>query len=103
MARYYHADIVAESDGVVTLQIDFGEPASNDAIVPDALAAIAALHLPGGRGVKFDGKASLPVAMALAHQVAHLYGFVACRDPKLSRFVVAISHDPAVRPGDLID
>jgi CRISPR-associated protein Csx3 len=103
MARYYQAIISGESAGITTLAIGFGEPAPNDLIVRDALAALADLHLRGGRGIKFDGKASLPVAMALAHQVAHLYGFVACRDPKLSRFVVAISHDPAVRPGDLIE
>jgi CRISPR-associated protein Csx3 len=40
--------------------------------------------------------------MALAHAVAHLYGYVACYDPKLQGYVVAISHDPSVRPGDLL-
>jgi hypothetical protein len=74
MARYYQAEISSESAGVTTLRIDFGERASNDLIMPDALAALSALCLAGGRGLKFDGKASLPVAMALAHEVAHLYG-----------------------------
>lgn len=72
-------------------------------IVPDAVLAVARLNLPGGRGVLFNGAASLPVAMALAHAVAHLYQFVACWDPKLSRYVVAISHTPDVRPGDLVE
>jgi CRISPR-associated protein Csx3 len=103
MAHYYRAEIGGESDGVTTVRVDFGEPATNQSIVPDAIEALAALRLPGGRGVRFDGRASLPVAMALAHQVAHLYGFVAWRDPKLEKYVVAISHDPAVRPGDLLE
>jgi CRISPR-associated protein Csx3 len=34
--------------------------------------------------------------------VAHLFGFVAFFDPKLRQFVVCVSHDPGVRPGDLI-
>jgi CRISPR-associated protein (Cas_csx3) len=52
---------------------------------------------------RIDRALSLPVAMALAHAVAHRFGFVAMRDPKLGKFVVAISHDPAVRPGDLLE
>jgi CRISPR-associated protein Csx3 len=40
--------------------------------------------------------------MALAHAVAHLYGYVACYDPKLQGYVVAISHDPSFRPGQLL-
>jgi CRISPR-associated protein Csx3 len=40
--------------------------------------------------------------MAMAHAVAHLFGFVACFDPKLSAYVVAISHDPAYKPGQLL-
>ena len=103
MPRYYTAEIASVADGITTLRIAFAEPATNADALPDALAALDALRLPGGRGLKFDGPASLPIAMALSHRVAHLYGFIACRDPKLSRYVVAISHDPAVRPGDLID
>jgi CRISPR-associated protein Csx3 len=103
MGAYYHARIAGEEDGVVTLEVGFGTPASNDVIVPDAVAAIAGLGLKGGRGIKIDGPASLPVAMAIGHAVAHLFGWVACKDPKLGRFVVAISHDPARRPGDLMD
>jgi CRISPR-associated protein Csx3 len=90
-------------DGVATIRIAFGVPATNDRIVPDAISALDALGLQGGRGIRFDGPARLPVAMALAHAVAHRFGFVAMRDPKLGKFVVAISHDPAVRPGDLLE
>jgi len=89
-------------DGLTLLKIGFGAPADNDKNVVDAIAAIGALQLPGGRGLLFDGPSSIPVAVALAHAVAHLYQFVAVRDPKLSAFVVAISHTPDVRPGELI-
>lgn len=102
MSEYYKINCSDAGGGVTLLEISFGAPAQNDKIVPDAVAAIAALALPGGKGLKFNGAASLPVAMALAHAVAHLYGWVACFDPKLGRYVVVISHDPACRPGDLL-
>ena len=103
MAATYTCEIVGSRDGIVTVRIDFAEPATNDRIVPDALLALGQLSLAGGRGICFDGPASLPVAMALAHSVGHRFGFVACWDPKLKRYVVSISHDPAFRPGDLIE
>jgi CRISPR-associated protein Csx3 len=90
-------------DGVTTVRIAFGEPATNDRIVRDAIEALAQLSLDGGKGIKFNGAASLPVAMALAHAVAHRYGFVAIFDPKLGKYVVAISHDPALRAGELVE
>jgi hypothetical protein len=61
------------------------KPAANTQVVPDAIAALAALKLTGGRGIHFNGPASLPVAMALAHAD-----------------VVAISHDPSFCPGQLL-
>lgn len=101
---YYHAELGASrSDRLQLIRIGFGAPANNDVIVQDAIQAIEQLKLPGGKGVLFDGPASVPVAMALAHAVAHLYQFVAFFDPKLGRFVVAISHTPDHRPGDLIE
>jgi len=103
VAEYYQVGIEAVKDGVTTLRLAFGAPALNDAIVRDALLALSALHREGGRGVRFNGPASLPVAMALSHAVAHLFGFVACFDPKLEKYVVAVSHDPSLKPGDLID
>lgn len=56
----------------------------------------------GGRLLLIDGPASLPVAFALCHATAHLYGAVAVKDPKLGAFVVAVSHDPARKAGDLV-
>jgi CRISPR-associated protein Csx3 len=102
MGRSFTAAMTNEPDGVVTLTIGFGEPAANTQVVPDAIAALADLRLTGGRGIHFNGPASLPAAMALAHAVAHLYGYVACYDPKLKCYVVAISHDPGFRPGQLL-
>lgn len=102
MGRYFTAAISSEAAGVVTLSIGFSDPATNTEALPDAIAAITELKLSGGRGVQFKGRASLPVAMALAHSVAHLYGYVACYDPKLRGYVVAISHDPTLRPGQLL-
>jgi CRISPR-associated protein Csx3 len=102
MAHSFTATVDSDLAGIVTVTIGFAAPADNTRIVPDALAAIAALQLPGGRGIHFTGPASLPAAMALAHAVAHLYGYVACYDPKLQGFVVAISHHPDFRPGQLL-
>jgi CRISPR-associated protein Csx3 len=103
MARTYRAQAKPNLDGTVTVELAFGEPATNAEIVPDAIAAIAELELAGGPGIKFNGPASLPVAFALAHAVAHEFAYVACYDPKLGKYVVAISHDPRFRPGQLID
>ncbi len=85
------------------LKIGFGVPAQNDQIVKDAVAAVKELSLQGGKVIKLNGPASLPVAIAIAHEVGHLYGAVAAFDPKLAKYVVAISHDPSLKVGDLID
>lgn len=102
MGRYFRAEVAGETEGVTTVRIGFGEPGTNTEIVPDAVAAMADLPLAGGRGIHLNGPASLPVAMAIAHAVAHRYGYVACYDPKLLGYVVAISHDPSRRVGELV-
>lgn len=101
MSEYYRITIDEQDPSI--LRIAFREPAQNDVIVADALHAIERLRLTGGRMIKFNGPASLPVAMALAHAVAHRYEVVACYDPKLECYIVAISHAPDLRPGDRID
>ena len=88
------------------LRLSFGAPAQNDEIVRDAVAAVKSLKLKGGKLIKLNGPASLPVACALAHELGHLYGALAVFDPKLDgtkKYVVAISHDPDFAVGDLID
>ena len=91
-----------------TLQVGFGdEPGQNDAIVRDAQTALEQLRasgqLTGGPLLKIHGPASLPVAVVLAHAVGHLYEVVGVFDPKLGKYVVAISHGSAHKLGDLID
>lgn len=83
------------------LKIGFGSPAGNDQIVRDAVAAVKALGLTGGETVFLNGPASLPVAIAIGHEVAHLFKEVACFDPKLAAYVVAVSHGGR-EPGTLI-
>lgn len=89
------------------LRVGFGSPAQNDQIVRDAEMRLDEMistgELAGGEVIRVNGPASLPVAMVLCHKVAHLFGAVACFDPKMSKYVVAISHDPAYAVGDLID
>ena len=93
-------NVVKEGD---VLKLSFGAPVSNDQIVRDAITAVKDLNLVGGKIVKFNGPASLPVAMALAHEVGHKFGAVAAFDPKLGKYVVDISHDPDLKVGDLVD
>ena len=99
---YYARLVETRNDNVQVVEIGFGDPADNTVCVPAAIAALRELRLAGGRGVLFNGKASLVVAMALAHEVAHLYQFVGVFDPKLQGYVVAISHAADPRPGNLI-
>ena len=96
---------IALTDGV--LKVGFGAPAQNDQIVKDAETRLDEMistgELKGGDVIRVNGPASLPVAMVLAHKLAHLYQAVACFDPKLSRYVVAIAHGDKYAVGDLVD
>jgi len=89
------------------LRISFGEPAQNDQIVKDAVARLDEMvesgELVGGSLIKINGPASLPVAVAIAHGVSHLFETVAVFDPKLGKYVVSVSHGNTYKPGDLID
>jgi len=98
----YNTSVV---DGI--LKIGFGAPAQNDQIVKDTESGLDSLissgALGGGEVIRVNGPASLPVAMVLAHKLAHLYQAVACFDPKLSKYVVAIAHGDKYAVGDLLD
>lgn len=89
------------------LRVGFAEPAQNDQIVRDAVTRLdemaAAGELAGGRLIKINGPASLPVAVAIAHAISHLFEVVGVYDPKLGKYVVSVSHGAEYRPGDLID
>ena len=89
------------------LRVGFGDPAQNDQICRDAAQQLEELissgALAGGSVIKVNGPASLPVAVVIAHAVSHLYQVVAVFDPKISRYVVAVSHGNQLKVGDLID
>lgn len=97
----YNVNFNAENS---VLSIGFGEPASNDQIVKDAVEAVKAikeqLH---GHVLKVNGAASLPVGFAISAEVAHIVKAVGVFDPKLQKYVIAVTHDPTYRVGDLID
>jgi len=84
------------------LKIGFGDPAPNTEIVTEVTETLRGLDLPGGEILLVNGPASLPVAFAMAHHLCHLYGALGVFDPKLSGYVVAVSHDPRFAVGDLI-
>lgn len=97
----YHLDLVWD-----TLKIKFGEAASNDEIVSyvekQLKQKIETKEISGGEIIKLDWPASLPVAVVLAHKLAHLYGTIAVWDPKLGKFVVAVSHSGNFKVWDMI-
>jgi len=90
-----------------TLYVAFGAPAQNNDIVPVVAKMLQGMiekkELAGGPLLKVNGAASLPVAVVIAHAVLHLYETVAIFDPKLSKYVVSVSHGPSSKVGDLID
>lgn len=96
-------NVVRDGD---TLKLSFGAPAQNDQIVKDVAARLAEMNtngeLAGGGLIKLNGPASLPVAVAITHAIAHLFSAVAVFDPKLGGYVVAVSHDPAFTVGQIV-
>jgi CRISPR-associated protein Csx3 len=97
----YNIDL---QDGI--LSIKFAEPAQNDQIVKDAAARLQEMSETGelrGQLLKINGLISVPVAFVLAHKLAHLYGAIGFFDPKLDKYVICITHNPAYKLGDLID
>jgi len=100
---YYNIEI--DADGI--MRVGFGSPAQNDLIVREVVARLGEMvrtgELAGGKLIKINGPASLPVAVAIAHAVAHLYETVAVFDPKLGQYVVAVSHGNEHKVGDLIN
>lgn len=96
-----------EKEGDDILRVGFGEPAGNDRIVQDASEAITGLlrsgALHGGKLLKVNGPASMPVAMLMGHCFAHLYETVACYDPKLGAYVVIASHGGPHLLGELLE
>ena len=92
-------------DGI--LRVRFGETAQNDQIVKDAAARLEEMttsgELTGGQLLKINGPISIPVAFVLAHKLSHIYGAIGFFDPKIGKYVISITHNPAYKLGDLID
>ena len=98
-------NVSAVKDGNTTkATIGFGEPSTNGEMLQELASRESELkaELGNGKLLVINGPASLPIAMFLAHMVGHSFGAVACFDPKLSGYVVAISHDPDYAIGDVI-
>ena len=94
----------AAAQNAVVLKVGFNpaEPANNDRLVPDALQALAEAGVPQGVPVIINGPASLPVAMALSHALAHTQPFIAGFDPKMGGYVVCVAHGDGPKAGDFI-
>lgn len=105
MAGTYKIDrrnVTIKGRNETLLSVAFGDPGQNDELVKSASARLDELKLEGGELCLINGPASLPVAVAVAHGVAHMFGAVACFDPKLAAYVVSVSHTPAFDVGTLI-
>lgn len=98
--------LIAKQDET-TIKVRFGKNAENDQIVKDANEILEMMvsdgTLAGGEIIKINGPATLPVAMVIAHALGHLYGAVACFDPKLGKYVVSIAHGRKYQIGDLVE
>lgn len=88
------------------LRLAFGEPEGNNQIVLDAVKRLDEMEkkgeLGGGGVILLNGPASLPVAVAIAHTIAHRFSAVGVFDPKLNGYVVAVSHDREHELGSII-
>ena len=91
------------------LWVKFGTPGDNTQIVKDAAVRLDAMQkageLSGGDLLKINGPASLPVAMFLGHRLSDLFEVIACFDPKMHQYVIAISRssDSKYAVGNVID
>ena len=102
MAKY-NVNVMETTKATVTLKIGFGDPAGNDEIVKDAKTAVEAVSQDiMGKTVLLNGPASLPVAVVLAHALVHICPAVAVFDPKLGKYVVAVTHTSDYQVGDLL-
>ena len=102
MAKY-NVSVANTQENVITLKIGFDEPGSNDEIVVDAKAAVEAVsEAVMGKTVLLNGPASLPVAFVLAHTLNHICPAVAIFDPKMGKYVVAVTHTSDYKVGELL-
>jgi CRISPR-associated protein Csx3 len=97
--------LVSYDENTDILKIGFNseKPSTNDVIVKDAVKALDKLNIQGGRIVKVNGAASLPVTAALTSHLKGLFSTIAFYDPKLVKYVVAVTTHPSYQLGDLVD
>jgi CRISPR-associated protein Csx3 len=96
--------VVETTSESTTLKMSFGDPATNAEIIKEVIVTCEAIkpQVMNGKILLLNGPASLPVACAISHAFAHLVPAVACFDPKLGGYVVAISHSPNYEVGSII-
>lgn len=99
----YNINMDQDHNGETILRISFGESADNDKIVRDAIKRLDELEISGGKIVKINGPASLPVAIAIAHHILHKFSYIGVFDPKLNKYVIVVAHGPEFKAGDMID
>jgi CRISPR-associated protein Csx3 len=99
----YNISIDKNQSGDIILKLSFGEPADNDRIIRDAIKRLDELNISGGKIVKINGPASLPVAVAITHHIIHKFSYIGVYDPKLNKYVIAVAHGPEYKTGELID
>ncbi|NIA10553.1 MAG: CRISPR-associated protein Csx3 [Nitrospiraceae bacterium] len=100
----YNINVDKDANGDTILRLSFGrDQANNDQIVRDVKKRLDELKLSGGRLIKLNGAASLPVIVAIAHHVMHSFSYIGICDPKLNKYVIAVAHGPEYHVGDLID
>ena len=102
--KKYNVNFEELGNNVTKATIGFGDPATNAEMLKELSEREGDLKRAAGYGklLVVNGPASLPIAMFLAHMVGHNFGAVACFDPKMAGYVVAISHDPDYVIGDVI-
>lgn len=91
------------SNDVLTVGFNPAEPASNDQLCAFVKQELGKINFPGGKLIKINGAASLPIALVLGHKLQALYGAVGVFDPKLQKYVIAISNSKDFFVGDLVD
>lgn len=99
----FNVTLGSKTGAIQVVNVGFGTPATNQEIVIDAANGFRAiakqLH---GTVVAINGAASLIAALAIGHEVAHITKAVAAYDPKLGKYVVAISHDSSYKVGSVL-
>ena len=91
------------SGDVLTVGFNPAEPASNSELCFFVKQELEKINFPPGKLIKINGAASLPLALVLGKKLAPLYGAVGVFDPKLQKYVIAVSSSSQFQVGDLVE